>query len=366
MELRILDKDLNWIGILDDISSVQWLESYYDVGEVKIVAFYNSTNAALLVEHNYIYNPEISDSIAEIIETETVEGLESSITARARQSVARWDNRVVYGTEIITSASDILSIADKNRRGLSGNIGEAPVISFDTQKSWGTVLEVLTEILPSAGLGFEETFDSSTKNLTLSIYGGIDRTSQQSDNYIGFLSTEIGSLKSLTITKGAQEYKNVAIVGGQGEGTDRKIVTVSLAGDNPRREMWIDARDISKTYEKATATGKVDENGNPIYEYTESTYSDSEYELVLQSRGIEKLKEKMKTLEINAEVDSSAGITRENLGDIFPVRSATFDILMSARITEILTVAESTGVRTEITLSEFNPIGSETYAGLSS
>lgn len=365
MEFKILDKDLNWIGVLDDVSSVQWLEQYYDVGEVKITAFYNSTNAELIVEGNYIYNPDISDAIAEIIEVETTEGAESSITARARQSIARWNDRVIFGTENITSASTILQIAEKNRRGLVGIIGDAPETLFDTQKSWGSVLEMFTEILPAANLGFKESFDSATKNITLSILKGKDRTLQQSNDYLGFLSTELGSLKSLIITKGSDDFKNVAIVGGQGEGAERKIVTVSLAGDSQRRELWVDARDLSKTYETATATGEVDEEGNPVYEYTEATYTDAEYEQLLKARGIEKLSEYMKTLEVSAEVDASAGITRENLGDIFLVRSAAFNILMSARITEILTIAESTGIRTEITLSEFNSIGSDTYVSFS-
>ena len=47
--------------------------------------------------------------------------------------------------------------------------------------------------------------------------------------------------------------------------------------------------DISTSYQVATPTGEVDEDGNPEYSYTKHTYTDAEYEALLRVRGLENL-----------------------------------------------------------------------------
>ena len=98
------------------------------------------------------------------------------------------------------------------------------------------------------------------------------------------------------------DWKNVAVVGGQDQGADRKVVTVALAAGpamtagsygwmqrifpprirSPRRpEKWMRTEILNIRTPK-------------------HTYTDAEYEALLRVRGLEKLAEKIKKLEVTA------------------------------------------------------------------
>ena len=70
---------------------------------------------------------------------------------------------------------------------------------------------------------------------------GTDRSSEGSDAFVGYLGDDIGNLTDIRIVDSDADWKNVAVVGGQDQGADRKVVTVALgswAGDD-RRELWV-------------------------------------------------------------------------------------------------------------------------------
>ncbi len=129
------------------------------------------------------------------------------------------------------------------------------------------------------------------------VYEGVDRT--QGAGYNGYFGDDIDNISSLKIVRGSDGWKNYAIIGGQGEGVNRKIVTASLGaytGDD-LRELWVDAKDIGTTYQIAAP------DGSGGYTYTEATYTDEEYAAVLQARGLEKLaEENLQTLEVDASI----------------------------------------------------------------
>nr|DAK00061.1 MAG TPA: hypothetical protein [Caudoviricetes sp.] len=352
MNLYVYDKNLQRAGIIEDIRSLQWLEEFQDAGEVKLVCSATGKNRTLLADGNRLYCTEHKES-AIVRQAETTDdGKDAELTVRAVFSAARWGDRVVMATEQIEEAeAGMLALAEKHRRGLPGTTAAAKglAVPMDTQVTWGSVLEADITLAKAAGLGFREVFDPSTGMETFEVYAGVDRT--QGASYNGYFGDDIDNLSSLKIVCGSDGWKNCAIVGGEGEGAARKIVTVNLGtytGDD-LRELWVDAKDISRKYQIAAP------DGSGGYTYTDATYTEEEYAAVLQARGLEKLAECLQTLEVDATIGQ--GLMQYGrdytLGDIIPLKLTRYGLRLSARVSSVRTIYESTGKKVTAVLSDF-------------
>ncbi|MBS6865077.1 MAG: siphovirus ReqiPepy6 Gp37-like family protein [Oscillospiraceae bacterium] len=352
MTLYVYDKALQRAGIVEDIRSLQWLEEYQDAGEAKLVCSATEKNRALLADGNRLYCTEQAESAIVRQAELTDDGKDAELTVRAVFSAARWADRVVMATEQIEEAeAGMLALAEKHRRGLPGATAAAKglAVPVDTQATWSGVLEAWQTLAKASGLGFREIFAPETGVETFEVYKGTDRT--QGDAYRGYFGDDIDNLTDIRIVQGSDGWKNCAIVGGEGEGAQRKIVTVSLGtytGDD-LRELWVDAKDIGRKYQIAAP------DGSGGYTYTDATYTEEEYAAVLAARGLEKLAECLQTLEVDATIGQ--GLMQYGrdyaLGDIIPLKLTRYGLRLSARVSSVRTIYESTGRRVTAVLSDF-------------
>lgn len=353
MTLYVYSSQRERIGLVEDIRSLQWLSEYQGAGEVKLVCSATEKNRALLVDGNRLYCTEQPESaIIRQVEIED-NGKDAWLTVRAVLSTARWGDRVVMATEQVSNVeAGMLALVTKHRRGLPGVTGAAKGIPdvIATQITWGSVLDAEITLATASGLGFREVFVPDTGTEIFEVYQGTDRT--QGAAYNGYFGDDIDNLSGIKILRGSDGWKNHAIIGGQGEGADRKIVTVSLGsytGDD-LREMWVDAKDIGRTYQIATP------DGSGGYTYTEAAYTDDEYIAVLKARGLEKLAECLQTLEVDASIGQGLMEYGKDyaLGDVLPIKLTRYGLLLSARISAVRTIYESTGKKVTAVLSDFD------------
>lgn len=359
-EIYIYDNSKTRIGILQNEESVQWLENYQSPGEVKIVARVTADNLSMLIEGNRLYNTD-SDTVAIIRQVQTVEGEgENSIIVRGVLTAQMLDQRVVMATENITNVeAGMYAIYSKNRRGMSIEPGTAIGYTeiVDTEITWNTVLDAEESLAESSGLGFSVKFDPEAATETLKVYKGVDRTDVNSPDYVGYFGTDVGNIVKVQITSGTENFKNVAVVAGEGEGAARKVRIVSLGnvqGDD-RRELYVDARDVQSEYQIATPTGEVDEKGNPTYTYTQGTYTVTEYNALLDTRGVESLAECLKTFEITCDVtqDNMEFGKEYLLGDRMPIKLPEYGIYASAVVASVNQIYENTGKTVALTFNNF-------------
>lgn len=353
------------IGQLQHDKSVQWLEHYQANGEVKIVAQVTPDNLAMLIDGNRVHNPD-SDTVArishvDIDQTET----EDIITARADITSELLDDRVVMATMNITNVeAGMYAVYRQNQRGLPIAVGAAKGYTERSEKeiTWNSVLDAEKKLAEISGLGFKVVFDPETGAETFEVYKGVDRTDDASDAYVGYFGTDVGGIENVTVTSGTTGYKNVAVVAGAGEGANRTVRIVSLgsvSGEN-RRELYVDARDLQREYQVATPTGTYDSQGNPLYSYETHTYTDAQYNAMLDARGMEKLAENLQTFSI------TCGITQNNilygvdynLGDRVPVKLPEYGIFATARLASATMIYEREGSKIVAILSEFELEGS--------
>lgn len=360
--LLVYDEAGVQIGVVEHIDSLQWLSLYQDAGEVKLVCNAVAKNIELLQVGNRLYRTDLTER-AVIRETAIEDnGKKAVLTVRAVPTLQRWEDRVVMATVSITNIETaMLRIAEDNRRGLPGTASAPKGLpaKTDSQITWGSVLAAERELATLAGYGIREVYDKAADAERFEVYAGVDRT--VGDNYVGYFGDDIGNLAEFKIKNSDAKYKNVAIVGGQGEGAARKVITVSLgsAQGDARRELWVDAKDIAATYQIANPTGEVDSSGNPTYNYTEKTYTDAEYTEQLRARGLQKLLAQVETVEITAaaaQTDIKYG-RDYSLGDIVPVKVTRYGLRFSARIAGATVISESTGETVDLKLEDLQVIG---------
>lgn len=351
MTLYVYDATPARIGMVEEIRSLQWLSQYGDAGEAKLVCSASPKNRALLAVGNRLFCTEQPES-AVILETQVEDdGKDAVLTVRAPLSAARWADRVVLATEHIENAeAGMLALTEKHRRGLPGATAAAKGFSeaLGTQITWGSVLEAEITLAAASGLGFREVFAPETGVETFEVYKGADRT--QGADYNGYFGDDIGNLSDLKLVRGSADWKNRAIVGGEGEGADRKVVTVTL-GDHSGdalRELWVDAKQVRSSYQVAVP------DGSGGYRYETKDYTDAQYEAVLRAHGLEKLASCLQTLQVEAELGQGLMVYGRDyfLGDIVPLKLVRYGLRLSARICAVRTVYERTGKTVSAVLSD--------------
>lgn len=359
-EFYIYDSTQNRVAILQGEDSVQWCESYQSPGEVKIVAQATSENLTTLVEGNRIYNTD-SDTVAIICHVDLVE-VESvtTITARAQITSQLLSERVIMATVRVTNVeTGMYTVYSDNRRELPIEVGSSNGYeeTTDTEVTWNSVLEGIQKLAEASGLGFKIEFDPETAVETFKVNKGTDRSDDSTEDYIGYFGTDVGNISNVSVSTGNSDYKNVAIVAGAGEGANRTVRIVSLGNvtGEARRELYVDARDLQRDYQVATPTGEYDAHGNPIYTYETRTYTDADYNAMLDARGMEKLADHLKTFSITCDIDQNniQYGTDYFLGDRMPIKLPKYGIYATARISSVTMVYEQSGRTIVALLSEF-------------
>jgi len=317
------------LGIIEKYSSMQWLRRYSTAGQFELHCPYNT----LLVPENIVKNGSEAGVIESVIITEAPDqGVMAEVHGRLMLSLL--SRRILWGLAAYRLAAEnvirqlvidntagdrTLGITVAAAQGYTGNIGY--------QNSYGNLLEEVSAIAEFAGLGLNISFPDKI----FSVYKGLNRTSSQSTNPRAIFSRQFENVLSSEYAYDKKEYKNVALIAGQGEGEERLTTTIGTAIGLDRHEMYVDARDIGPG-------AALD----PIDEPTQL--------LMLAQRGNEKLAENKTTEAFTSIVDPNGNLKYKSdydLGDIVEVRD--LGIITQPRITEIKEIYENGGMVLELT-----------------
>lgn len=357
-------KDGSRVGLLEGYDSIQWLTYSRDSGEFQITIS-DPTVAALVQKGSTILNTDTMElGSVEYIKPKVDSSGCLTVEARGYNSVTMLDRRVVMGTVNISNIeAAMIKLYNDNRRGLSmlPPTAHGYEEKADSQITWNSVLDAWKKLAELAGIGFGSVFDRHTGQNTLTIYKGVDRSDDRSANYSGVFGDRAGNLTEISFEDDASNYKNVAIVGGAGEGADRVVRIVGSASGDDRRELWVDAKDLQKTYQIATPKGTYDAQGNPEYDYTDATYTAAEYAALLDQRGVEKLLECLNKQSISCSVVDGPMRFGVNYGleDRVPVVCKDFlGLRLSARVSGVKLVYEDNARQVYPILSDFESLRS--------
>ena len=328
MELYIYNPGIELQGVIDGYSSLRWRRRFFEPGEFELHAPVTAENVALLQEGNIIHRLDRQEAcIIEGITIATADTGGDEITATGRMGSSMLDRRIITPTINFTG-----TVEDAMRKVVSDNAiaarplahlilgdtaGLAPVCTF--QATGKNVLSVCEALGKAAPLGFKTRLDVPGKQWVFEVYDGVDRSVTQHDRPYVLFSGEYGNITGASYACDSTGYANYAYVAGQGEGSARVIVEVDQTGGEPRRELWVDARDLQQADGQSTA----------------------DYQAQLRQRGMEKLAEAARSESFSAaavDTGNFAYLADWDLGDI--VSFEAWGLRLDQRITEVEEVDE--------------------------
>lgn len=356
MELKIFNRNLELIGIIDTFTSLIWTRRYFKSGEFQLVAPLTVDSVNLLKRENIIYKGN-RDNEAGYIETVNISlntSGEEIMTIHGKFITNYLERRIVWGNDNVNSSSEVAmrSLVSKNaitcpsERIISNlQLGALKGYTETVKKSVSdkNLIEAVQEIAETSQLGYRNTLDYINKKILFEVYKGVDRTVNQSLIAPCIFSRDFENILEQEYTDSLNNFRNVTLVAGAGEGSARKRTTVGFASGLDRFELFTDARDISDKKTISAPTDQVDENGNTVYEDTEVQMSDSEYIPLLKQRGSEKLAEctDIKTFDSKINTQGNNVYKKDyDLGDIVTIQDKKWGLQVDTRITEIEEVYE--------------------------
>lgn len=329
MDLYIYNPDIELQGVIDGYSSLRWRRKFFEPGEFELHCPATDENIALLQDGNIIHRLDRQEAgIIEGISIETTDTGGDEITVTGRMGSSMLDRRIIMPTISFTG-----TVEDAMRKVVSDNAitqralphlilgtrkGFTPTCTF--QATGKTVLAVCEALGKAAPLGFRVRLDVPNKQWVFEIYDGTNHSVTQTERPYVLFSDEYSNITGAIYTRDSTGYANFAYVGGQGEGTNRVTVEVDLTNGEPRRELWVDARDLQQAEDQ----------------------SDADYRAQLRQRGLEKLAETARSESFSANAVDTANfeyLTDWDLGDI--VSFECWGIRLDQRITEVEEVDEN-------------------------
>lgn len=363
MVLKIFDTSFNLIGVVDAFNSLRWTRKFYSGGEWEIEVPLNAENIKLFKRENIIYK---GDDDAGYIETVEIfldqNGLEL-INAKGKFITNYTQRRITWGYDSLDGTVEdcMRSLVNSNciscpteRKINYLELGTKANITTTCKKSisFENLFESLEYLSKSYDVGFKIKYDPRNKKLVFISYQGKNRTVNQSILAPVIFSRDFENILEQNYFDSLNNYKNVCLVAGTGEGSARKRTTVGFATGLNRYELYADAKDISDKKTVSEPTDKVDDEGNTIYKDTEVAMTDIEYIPLLKQRGTEKLSEciEINTFDstINALSNSMKYKVDFDLGDKVTVIDRSWGITVDTLITEIEEVYEQSGLKVNV------------------
>lgn len=365
--IEVRGNDTNVIGIIDTARSVIWHSVYFGVGDFEIHAKATPEIVTLLQAGRYVTRPNNNDVgiIEKLYLPENIdEG--ATITASGRFIKSILDRRLIYNLTGNSNKATILrgNVESAVREVVKNN---AIACAFDARRNiarlaLGAAANIPLQIVDASGNAAEkqvsyenlltytdgvlEEYGLSAKGILqdgtflYTIYSGVDRSVNNSvGNMPVIFSKEFDNLTSSEYTYDETTEKNVALIGGEGEGVERYYSL--LAGTESglqRREIFIDASSLSKKYK--------DEND------VEQTYTDAQYKTMLDTKGKQDIAPLMITETFDGVLDATNGNYQYGrdfaLGDIVTVQNNNIGKYVNVRIREALEYQDENGYTVEV------------------
>ena len=338
MEIRVYDSNLYFQGVMENQTSLIWTRKYFEAGNFELYTPITEDNLKLMKEGNIIWMRGSDD--AGVIEDIKLEesNIKNEITAKGRFLSSYMDRKLIKGTK------NFKGTVENAMRQLYSNepiplveLGELQGFpeTVEFQVTYKGLLTYESKLARSAALGYRFRPNFDKRKIIFEIYKGVDRTTAQGVNNRVIFSESYNNLNNAIYRENTQLYKNVAYVGGEGEGSARKIVVVGDATGLERREIFVDAKDIQS-----------------------EGLSASEYEARLRTRGEEALANNRveNSFECNTGADMNFQYKKNyDLGDVVTVKKNKWGITVNERITEIREIYEYGGMRIEPTFGDALP-----------
>ena len=341
-DVYVLNRDLTAVGLIDDYESLIWTPRYFEPGDFEIYTKASEKNLSLLQLDRYVTRPD-SDMIG-IIETVRIESNPETgdhIIATGRDLASILDRRIVWS---LTNIEDTVekgvrrlltenfispTLSDRKMENFVLGASQGFTETMSAQYGGDNILEVVVTLCKQNGYGFRVVLNDE-KNFEFQMYRGTDRSYNQNVNPYIVFAPEFENIVSSNYNHDKSTLKNACNVWGEGEEFSLKTMGVGSVSGLDRREMFVEAMDI---------TSELDDG---------STLSTSQYNSLLIERGRESLAENPATITFEGEVESVRQYVFGRdyfLGDIVTVKNS-YGVTEHPRVIEVIQSHDENGLLT--------------------
>ena len=331
MELYVFNADRKLLGVVEAYEHLQWTRRYSACGAFTLRAIADADNLGLLQMGHILWkSDDVEAGIIDHIELTAQE--QEYITVSGRFATSFLGRRIIWQTEMLqgtlsTGVAQLLSNhaidpADPDRVIPGVSFASEPLSHTVTmQVSYKNLLTAIEELCAAYDVGLRTSFDPVTGLFTVTMYEGRVTSA--------VFSKEFENLTEQAYTHTARDYACVALVGGEGEGALRTLVTTGLGSGLDRYEVFVDAKSL-----------RSEDFGE-------------DYAAALLQHGAFKLKDLQIARSFDATLHEHGNLRYKedfDLGDIVTVAANRWGVTMQTRITEIEETYDSEGRHIDVVL----------------
>jgi hypothetical protein len=333
MELYVFNPQLERIGLVEACEYLRWTRRYSSCGDFELKAPLHPENVAMLQIGNILWkNDDPEAGIIEYLELSMTD--RETVVVRGRFATALLGRRIIWNTELLAGdlgdcvgqmlEHHLVNPTDASRK--INDITYTPAstgIIVNSQVSYKNLLDTIEGLCTAADMGIRTVFDPIAKMFTVSLYAGIKTAA--------VFSREFENVSEQSFTQSVTDYANAALVGGEGEGEERTLVSIGDATGLDRYELFVDAKDLR------------------------SEDFPDDYDAALTFRGNAKLAEQAMVKAFDASVHPYGNLKYKkdfDLGDIVTVFSKAWNVGMTIRITEITETYDRSGMSLDATFGK--------------
>lgn len=332
------------IGEINQFTSLMWPDKFNGHATFELWAPITQENKELIKKGNILWCGGDNAAIIEIIQSDVNDKGEKTYKVKGRTLEMFLTTRIIWGTYSCSnkySSTVMYEIVNENCVNPTKAARKIPFLEcaedeqvgkqIAYQKTGGEVYEALTTLASDADIGFCVLFRPREKKLIFKVIEGVDRSIMPASTFDVnpvIFSTDLEDILKSSYYTNDQDVKSVALVAGEGEGSERKKV---ISGDDAsegflRRELYVDARDLqSEVFNNDGSTSSIPED---------------EYEAMLNNRGDEKLSECVVTETFDATMRVAGNVqyvygVDYNKGDKVIVQDTELGVQVIGKITEV-------------------------------
>ena len=243
LKMEVYSPFLELLGLLEIQNSVMWENKAFSAGSFTLNSLITEESKTLLVPENIIWIAGDDAGIIEYVQQETGED-GPYITVKGCNLTGALGRYILWGPYNLTGpVPEIMRRLVENCciHPTLGNFPETRIIpnlvlsdeiaasgpSIRSQKNGGNLLDALEELGTAYGVPFGVRFNPAVPQMEFWARYGVNRSIHQDSVEPVFYSTELDDVLSSEYSFNSQNWRNVALVAGEGEGNDRVMVIVN-------------------------------------------------------------------------------------------------------------------------------------------
>lgn len=339
--IRIIDKDFNLLGEIDDYESLQFIRRFYKVGEFELHINMDKANTNALVKNNLIVLENSLNKVGIIMHREnsvddngvdelvikgsTLKGIISRRLIVPPVNGNGYDSQIGAIETILKGFvnNHVVNPTDANRKILQ--VAIAPDQQRGKQDKWRSRFEILsdklTEIGEYASMGWDVVLDIDNNKWVFDVVEGRNLTVDQDTLPPVIFSTDFDNITNPHLIQSLINTANVGYAGGHGDDVDRLIQQIGSSTGVERMETFLDC---SQAEDVAELTSMAQQKLNELKE--------------------------IKTFEFEIIPDNTFIYEQDyDLGDTVTAQSRKWAVTMNCQIIEIKEIYEVTGFKLQAT-----------------